>query len=123
MINGYALVGRIARMLDDCIIISVVRSYKNSEGEYESDLFNIYMSDNILKNTKEYCKVGDVVGVKGHMQSIEYTKDSTTYRRIRLLADKLTFLSSSTNSTGPVFSKGQDIEDEEADSDEEQYSH
>ncbi len=118
MINGYALVGRIARMLDDCIIISVVRQYKNADGEYESDLFNIYSSENILKNTKEYCKVGDIIGVKGHMQSIEYTKDSTTYRRIRLLADKVTFLSSSTNSVGPVFSKGQDITDEEADSDE-----
>lgn len=123
MLNGYALVGRIARMLDDCIIINVLRQYKNADGEYESDLFNIYMSNNILDNTKKYCKVGDIVGVKGHMQSIEYTKDSTTYRRIRLLADKVTFLSSSTNFAGPVFSKGQDLTDEEADSDEEQYSH
>ena len=121
MVNGYTLVGRIARLLDDCMIISVVRSYKNQDGEYESDFFNIYMSNNILDNTKKYCKVGDIVGVKGHMQSIEYTKDSTTYRRIRLLADKVTFLSSSANSA--AFSKGQDIEDEEADSDEEQYSH
>lgn len=115
MLNGYTLVGRLAYIGEDYMVLKVTRQYKNSDGEYETDKFNVYMSDNILKNTKEYCKVGDVIGVKGTMQSLEYEVDGKMHRRLKLLADKVTFLSSSTNSTG--FSKGQDIEDEECDSD------
>lgn len=111
MLNGYTLVGRLSYIGEDYIVLSVTRQYKNSNGVYDIDKFNIYMSNNILKNTKEYCKVGDVIGVKGTMQSLEYEVDGKMHRRLKLLADKVTFLSSSTNKTGPIRNM-QDIEEE-----------
>ena len=118
MINGYALVGRIAYIGEDHIILSVVRSNKNSEGEYETDKFNIYMSNSIVTSTKNYNKIGDIICVKGHMQSIEYEVDGKMYRKLKLLADKVTFLSSASNSSGSLKSI-EDIEEEDyADCDE-----
>lgn len=111
MLNGYTLVGRLSYVGEDFIVLSVMRQYKDSDGEYKADKFNIYMSNNIATRTKEYCKVGDVIGVKGTMQSLEYEVDGKMYRRLRLLADKITFLSSATNKSVPLRGM-QDIEEE-----------
>ena len=100
MLNGYTLVGRLVYMGEDYIVLSVTRRYKNSDGEYESDKFNIYLDNNIAIRTKEYCKVGDLIGVRGTMQSLEYEVDGKMYRKLKLLADKISFLASGSHSKG-----------------------
>ena len=112
MINGYTLVGRITYIGEDYLVLSVSREYKNQDGEYEYDKFNIYMSNNILTSTKTYCHPGDVIGVKGTMQSIEYEIDGKMYRKLKLLADKVTFLSSSTTNKFGILGNIKDIEEE-----------
>ena len=42
----------------------------------------------------EYCKKGDVIGVKGRMQTDLYDKEGQTHKSTRLVAEKITFLSS-----------------------------
>lgn len=98
MLNGYTLVGRLVYIGEDYIVLSVTRQYKNSDGIYEADKFNIYMSEPIAIRIKEYCKVGDVIGVKGTMQSLEYDVDGKMFRKLKLLADKITFLDSGSRS-------------------------
>ena len=95
MLNQTVLVGRIAKDLEikeaenkkeTILTLAVSRSFKNENGEYETDFVPITLWGGIAINTCEYCKQGDVVGIRGHIQ----TKDG----QIVIIADKLTFLSS-----------------------------
>ena len=45
-------------------------------------------------NTKEYCKKGDIVGVKGRVESKVYEKDDEKKYITEIIAEKVTFLSS-----------------------------
>ena len=86
MMNQVMLVGRIAKITDDGIEVSVPRSFKNEEGIYETDIVPVTTTDSISKNVKEYCKVGDTIGVRGRIEM----KDNN----IVIITEKLTFLSS-----------------------------
>lgn len=95
MLNQTVLVGRLVKdpvieEMEDrkyCnITIAVPRSYKNENGEYDTDLIPITLWNTIAQNTIEYCKKGDLVGVKGRIQAKE--------NNIEIVAEKLTFLSS-----------------------------
>jgi single-strand DNA-binding protein len=95
MLNQIVLVGRIVKdpvieEMEDkkyCnITLAVPRSYKNENGEYDTDFIPITLWNGIAQNTTEYCKKGDLVGVKGRIQAKE--------NDIEIIAEKLTFLSS-----------------------------
>ena len=46
-----------------------------------------------------YCKKGDIVGVKGRIQTSNYeTKDGKNIKLTQVVAEKITFLSSNKNS-------------------------
>ena len=87
MLNQFIIVGRIDTINkeDDktLLIIKVPRSYKNENGEYESDTIKIQVYNNISEALNDYCKHGDIVGVKGRIQ-----EDNI------LIAEKVSFLSS-----------------------------
>lgn len=93
--NNFIIVGRI---IDDfileetengkntcTIILSVQRVFKNDEGIYDYDIVPISLVGNIAKQTYEYCKKGDVVGVRGRIARL-YHSD------LQLIGDKITFL-------------------------------
>ena len=97
MNNCVMLIGRITRTpevqdsLDNkkyCIVtLAIPRSYKNNEGVYETDFIPVRLEGSIATNTAEYCKQGDLVGVKGMLQK-------TIDGRLQVCADKITFLAS-----------------------------
>lgn len=69
-----------------CIInLAINRSYKNDDGVYETDFIPVRLEGTIATNTAEYCKQGDLVGVKGTLQQ-------TLDGRLQVYAEKLTFL-------------------------------
>lgn len=90
MLNQVVLVGRITSIPEeekkDKIIIAVPRAYKNADGEYENDFITIQLFKSLSENAFEYLTTGDLVGVKGRLQ----TKDD----KVIVCAEKLTFLSS-----------------------------
>lgn len=95
MLNQTVLVGRIVKdpvieEIEDrkyCnITLAVQRSFKNAEGIYEEDIIPITLYQTIAHNAVDYCKKGDLVGVKGRIQAKE--------NEIEIVAEKLTFLSS-----------------------------
>ena len=49
--------------------LAIPRSFKNSDGMYDTDFIDCVLFDNVAENTSEYCKKGDIVGVKGRIQS------------------------------------------------------
>ena len=51
------------------ITLAVPRSFKNQNGEYDTDFLDCTLWTNVAENTVEYCQTGDMVGVKGRIQS------------------------------------------------------
>ncbi len=104
MLNQLVLVGRLVRDPEvsktdngtkySHITLAVPRSYKNSNGEYETDFIDCTLFQIIATNTKEYCKKGDIVGVKGRLESNVYEKNGTKNYTTQVIAEKVTFLSS-----------------------------
>lgn len=96
MLNEVTLVGRITSDIEKIgedyrMVIAIPRSYKNADGEYETDFIENILPKNIGENVKEYCKKGDIVGVKGRLETYELN------RPITVKAEKVTFLSSRGN--------------------------
>ena len=105
MLNQVVLVGRLtsdleAKELEDGkkvtnMTLAIPRSFKNAEGEYETDFVECTLWNNIAENTAEYCKKGDIVGVKGRLQTNNYEKeDGSKVFKLDVIAEKVTFLSS-----------------------------
>ena len=77
------------------ITIAVPRSYKNAEGEYETDFIDCELWGNIANTTSEYCKVGDMIGVNGRLETNIFENDKgDKIKKTVLVADRITFLSS-----------------------------
>lgn len=105
MLNQVVLVGRLTKEVEvkelengkkvANITLAIPRSYKNADGEYETDFVECVLWDGVATNTSEYCKKGDIVGVKGRLQMSTYDKeDGTKQYKLEVIAEKLTFLSS-----------------------------
>ena len=105
MLNQIVLVGRLTKDIElqesengkkyASLSIAIPRSFKNADGEYETDFITFKAWDVIAQNTAEYCKKGDIVGVKGRLQSSTFEKeDGTKEYRLDPIAEKVTFLSS-----------------------------
>ena len=78
------------------ITIAVPRSYKNENGEYDTDFVKCTMWSGVAENTSEYCKQGDLIGIKGRIQTSNYeTEDGEKRKSTQIVAEKITFLSSS----------------------------
>lgn len=71
------------------ITLAVPRSYKNSDGIYETDFMPCKVGYPMCDNVKEYCKKGDLLGIKGRIQ----TKQEEDKNIIEIVAERVTFLS------------------------------
>ena len=81
------------------VSLAVPRSYKNQNGEYDTDFFDCILWTNVAESTAEYCKTGDIVGVKGRLQTrLIDNDDGTKHKKVEIIGEKITFLSSSKNS-------------------------
>lgn len=92
MLNQIMLVGRIVEIKDNkenvVVTIAIPQNYKNSNGEYDVNFIDCNLYKGIAESTKEYCKIGDVIGVKGRLQKLESDK------QLKVIAERVTFLSS-----------------------------
>ena len=76
--------------------IAVPRSYKNADGEYETDFLDVVTFGQIADTTAEYCKKGDMIGVKGRVETSVYENETGEKKKTtQIIADRITFLSSS----------------------------
>ncbi len=76
------------------ITVAVPRAYKNMEGSYDTDFIKCVLWAGIAETTCEYCKKGDIVGVKGRIQVNSYEKDNEKKYSMEVVAEKVSFLSS-----------------------------
>lgn len=105
MLNQLVVIGRLVRDPElrktengknvTNITLAVPRSYKNPNGEYDTDFIDCVLWSTVAESTTEYCKKGDLLGVKGRIQTrrIE-TEDEKIKQVTEVVAEKVTFLSS-----------------------------
>lgn len=105
MLNQIILVGRLVKTPEvietesgkkmSYITLAIPRTFKNADGEYDTDFIDCVLWEAVAESTSEYCKQGDIVGVKGRVQSrmIE-DEDGNNYKKMEVIAEKITFLSS-----------------------------
>lgn len=97
MLNQVVCVGRITKDLekeferdtDNKIVnmtLAVPRSFKNENGEYDTDFLKVRLYKGVAESAFEYCNKGDLVGIKGRIQSED--------GEMKIIAEKVTFLSS-----------------------------
>lgn len=104
MLNQVVLVGRLtsdpeAVQLEgghkkSIFNVAVPRSFKNSNGEYETDFIRCVLWDAIATSTAEYCHKGDIVGIKGRIQVTQFEENNEKKYITEVVAEKVTFLSS-----------------------------
>lgn len=82
MLNMFTIVGRINEIGNDTICVSV----PDAENKTENNKLFIEIGVNMINQIKEYCHIGDLIGVKG-----------TILDNNKLVGTKITFLSSQTN--------------------------
>lgn len=106
MLNQIVLVGRIVKTPElhvtengkktTTVTLAVPRNYKNANGEYDTDFLDCTLWTNVAENTVEYCQTGDMVGVKGRLQTrIIQTNDGNKKKKTEIIAEKVTFLAQS----------------------------
>ena len=105
MVNQIVLVGRIARTPEtkvtengkkySTLTLAVPRNYKNQNGEYDTDFLDCTLWAAVAESTSEYCQTGDMIGVKGRVQTrIIETPEGTKKKKTEIIAEKVTFLTS-----------------------------
>lgn len=94
MLNNVVLVGRITNDIEKIeneentsyrLMLKISRSFKNENGEYETDIVPIELMSYIGSNVLQYCEKGDIIGAKGRIQNNE--------NGISVIAERITFLS------------------------------
>ncbi len=105
MLNQIVLVGRLVRDIQvnsgndtnkkiATLTLAVPRSFKNHDGLYDTDFIDCTLWDNVAMNTANYCKKGDIVGIKGRIQSRIVKDEDVNKTVVQVIAEKVTFLSS-----------------------------
>ena len=101
MLNQFVLVGRLTKDPElvelengkkvSNITLAIPRNYKNSNGEYDTDYIDCTLWNNVAENTSNYCKKGDLIGVKGKMEA---NFDKENNKKMTVVGERVTFLSS-----------------------------
>ena len=123
MVNQIVLLVRIARAPETkvsetgkkfaTLTLAVPRNYKNANGEYDTDFLDCTLWSSVAESTSEYCKTGDMIGVKGRVQSrIIESPDGLRRRKTEIVAERVTFLTSNSSR------RENDIEEQEENEEE-----
>lgn len=110
MLNQTVIVGRLVKEPElrqtengtkvTNITLAVPRSYKNVDGEYETDFISCVLWKGIAENTVEYVKKGDLLGIKGRLQTRNFQTEENFKKYVtEVIAEKVTFLSSRNKET------------------------
>ena len=103
MLNQAVLVGRIVKEPElkttekgkvTNITLADPRSFKNQNGEYDTDFISCVLWKGVAESTVEYCKKGDLVGIRGRIQVRSYEEENETKYITEIVVEKISFLAS-----------------------------
>lgn len=79
------------------ITVAVARSFKNMNGEYETDFIDCVLWDGVAASTVKHCQKGDIISVRGRLQSRTYEKEGKIQYITEIIGEKVSFISSNSN--------------------------
>lgn len=104
MLNFIVLAGKIVEMpvLKETVngtkyatvVLEVTRPFKNSNSQYDHDRISVTMWKGIAETAMEACSLGDILGVKGRLQSFSVEKENQTYYNYEIVAEHVSFMAS-----------------------------
>lgn len=112
MLNTVVLIGRlvetpILKVYDNdlavtTITLAVHRPFRNHEGEIDTDYIRCVFWDITARNVSEYCLKGDMIAVRGRIQSrladVNFETDGETLKKkittLEVIGERVVFLSS-----------------------------
>ena len=105
MLNNVILIGRLVKKPElretenknkvTNITIAVSRSFKNTNGEYETDFIDCTLWAGIAETAVTFCNKGDLIALKGRLQTNTIEKENIPkITVIQFVVEKLSFLSS-----------------------------
>lgn len=106
MLNISVLIGRVVKEPElretsngkkvSNITVAVPRPFKNVNGEYDTDFIECILWTGIAQTAVEYCKKGDLIALKGRLQTSIMEKENIPKMTIlQFVVEKLSFLNSS----------------------------
>lgn len=105
MLNQTVLVGRLVKTPEIIetesgkkvtnITLAIPKPFKNSKGDYDTDFIKCTLWNGIAESTTEHCKKGDLIGVKGRLETSSFQKENgEKSTSMSVAVEKVTFLSS-----------------------------
>ena len=101
MINSCVLVGKVKEVpviqttakgtVVAHMLVETDRPFRNEDGSTDSDLFKVTLWKGIAEETASVCVPGDIIGIRGRMQSSANTKEDRTYYNCEVIAEKVSF--------------------------------
>ncbi|MGE4320312.1 MAG: single-stranded DNA-binding protein [Acholeplasmataceae bacterium] len=118
MLNQLILIGRLThdpeiKVLPDGrkvseVVIAVQRSYKNMDGQYETDFIKISLWEGLATAVESYCKKGVMIAVKARLQTYKLEiEDERKINMLEVIGERVTFLSSANKTDAELEEKVQ----------------
>ena len=95
MVNQTILVGRLVDkpILEETengrktttLVLAIPRRFRNDNGEYETDFIPVSLVGQTACSVNEYCKQGDLIGVRGRMAKLSNSD-------MQIIGEKVSFL-------------------------------
>lgn len=102
MFNNVILIGRLTEKptvksyedgLKVCnVTLAVLRPFKNSSGEFDTDFIPVSLWYANAQNAQEYCEKGEMVCIKGRLAQKVQQINNVNYHSIEVIGEKLIFL-------------------------------
>lgn len=102
MFNNVILIGRLTEKptvktyedgLKVCnITLAVLRPFKNSSGEFDTDFIPVSLWYANAQNAQEYCEKGEMVCIKGRLSQKIQQINNVNYHSIEVIGEKIIFL-------------------------------
>ena len=100
--NSINIIGRITKDIEifkdtiGKISIAVPREYKNIDGNYDTDFFDVVVF-NVSDYLKDRLKKGTLISVVGRLQNNTYEKEGKKHSTTNIIANKIQILSKQEN--------------------------
>lgn len=120
--NEVVLVGRLTKDPDlrmtqsgsdiTKITIAINRHFKDKNGIYNTDFFDILLWNSLAKRVNEWCKKGDTIGVRARLQNSSYTdNDGKKVYKNEIVAEDISFIANSQKKeTGKATTQKNEVE-------------
>ena len=91
MLNQIVLCGRLYSIRQESVVLECTTPESN-----ETKYIEVFMSESILNNCKQYLKGQDIIGIKGYIDTVEMVPKGYKHKQIKhmVVATKVSFLSS-----------------------------